>query len=94
MFGFLIAVAAGFLTPFAEAPLARPLARLLERHMTLEPGEVRVISFMVILLVAAILCAIFNSGSVFGIVLGAILGYFGLRIIAAVKDMMAARSKD
>ena len=85
MLGFLIAVAAGFATPHLDEPVGRPLARALERHMTIAPGEIRVVSFMVALLAAAIVASLFDTGSAFGVIVGAVLGYFLLRISAVVK---------
>jgi ABC-type microcin C transport system permease subunit YejE len=91
MLGFLIAAAAGFVTPQIEGPVAGPIAKALENYITVEPAEKRLIAFMVALLVAAICAAALNTGSVFGIIIGAILGYFGLRIVAAVKKVVDGR---
>ncbi|PJI91496.1 hypothetical protein BC777_0324 [Yoonia maricola] len=85
MLGFLIAAAAGFLTPQLEGPVAGPIAKALEGYFPIAAHERRVIAFMVALLAAAILAAAFDSGSVFGIIIGAILGYFGKRIFDVLK---------
>lgn len=94
MFGFLIAVVAGFLTPHIETPLARPVARALEGQMTLEAHELRLIAFMIMLLAAAILSALMDTGSVFTVVLGAIIGYFLLRIVGVVKAAVDGKPRD
>lgn len=83
MFGFLIAVVAGFLTPQAESALARPLARNIARHIEVKDGEVTALAFGLALLGAAILCAVFNTGGLVGLVVGGLLGLFLTRIIAA-----------
>ncbi len=92
MLGFLIAAAAGFLTPQLEGPVAGPIVKALEPYFAIDPTEKRVIAFMVALLGAAIAAAFLNNGSAFGIILGAILGYFGTRILSAVKKATDGRS--
>ena len=47
MFGFLAAIVAGFVTPQLEAPVARPLARKLEKYITLEASETRLLAFII-----------------------------------------------
>jgi hypothetical protein len=91
MFGFIIAVVAGFLTPTLEAPVARPIARMLEKHITLEASETRVIAFMVAVLGAAIVAALLDSGSTFTVILGTIIGYFLTRLVAAGRSAADAR---
>jgi ABC-type microcin C transport system permease subunit YejE len=93
MLGFLIAAAAGFLTPQLEGPVAVPVMKALEGHIPVTDNEKRLIAFMVALLAAAVLAAAFNTGSVFGIIVGAILGYFGPRIFAALKTIIDGRPK-
>ncbi|WP_108814876.1 hypothetical protein [Loktanella sp. Alg231-35] len=92
MLGFLIAAAAGFLTPQIESALAKPIMSALEKHIPVTPNETRAIAFMVALLGAAILVALVDSGSVFGVIVGAILGYFGLRIFNVIKGVIEGRS--
>ena len=85
MFGFLIAVVAGFLTPHLEQPLARPVIRALDRFLPIEPGEHRLIAFMIAVLAAAVVSALLDTGSTFGVVLGAVIGYFALRLSTLIK---------
>lgn len=92
MLGFLIAAAAGFFTPQLEGPVAKPIVAALEPHMPVTPNETRLIAFMVALLIAAIGGALLDSGSVLGIIIGAILGYFGARIFAIIKKLIEGRS--
>jgi ABC-type microcin C transport system permease subunit YejE len=94
MLGFLIAAAAGFLTPQIESAVTKPLVSALEKRIPVTPNETRAIAFMVALLGAAVLCALVDSGSVFGVIIGAILGYFGLRIFNAVKAEIEGRTGD
>jgi hypothetical protein len=88
MLGFLIALAAGYLTPKLEEVAARPLAKSLKGSVRVEPGEMRTLAFMVGLLGAALLAAAFDSGNPFGVVLGGVLGYFATRIVAALRRAM------
>lgn len=91
MLGFLIAAAAGFLTPQIEGPVAGPIVKMLEGHFTVADTEKRLIAFMIALLAAAIVAAALNSGSVFGIITGAILGYFGTRIYDVLRKLVESR---
>ena len=91
MLGFLIAAAAGYLTPHLEGPVAGPVSKALEAYFPIAAFEKRLIAFMAALLGAAILAAVFNTGSVFGIIIGGILGYFGARIFAVLKKVIEGR---
>lgn len=92
MFGFLAALVAGFVTPQLEAPIARPLARKMEKFITLEVSETRLIAFIVAMLIAGVVSALLESGSTFWVILGGALGYFGTRLIAVAREMIAARN--
>lgn len=91
MLGFLIAAAAGFLTPRIEGPVAGPIVRMLKSQFSVADTEKRLIAFMIALLAAAIVAAALNSGSVFGIITGAILGYFGTRIYDVLRKLVESR---
>jgi hypothetical protein len=88
MIGFLIAIALGFATPFIEAPLAQPLARIMERKIRLETGEVKVLAFAMIAILAGLIAVLFGSSNAFWIGIGVTLGYFGTRIISAVRELI------
>lgn len=92
MFGFLVAIVAGFVTPQLEEPLARPLVRKLGKVMTFEGAETRLIAFIMAMLVAGIVSALLESGSAFWVILGGALGYFGVRLVAVGREMLAARN--
>lgn len=91
MLGFVVAVVAGFLTPAAEEALARPVERVLRPHILLEPGESRVLAFVLVMLLAGIAANLLDSGSPFWVILGGALGYFGTRLVAAARAAMDAR---
>lgn len=81
MFGFLIAVIAGAVTPMLEAPVARPVAGLMSNNVELVDGELRVLAFMIAMIVAGILCAVFSTGTPLSLAVGGMLGYFGMRLL-------------
>ncbi len=91
MLGFIAGIIAGFLAPHAEAPMARPVAQMLDRHIGLEPGEMRVLAFILVMLIAGVAASLLNSGTAFWVILGGALGYFGTRIVAAVRSQIEAR---
>ncbi len=91
MFGFIVAVIAGFLTPYAETPLARPVAKAMGSQIALEPGEITLLSFILVMLLAGIASELLNSGSSFWVILGGALGYFLLRIVAMIKGAIDGR---
>jgi len=92
MLGFLIAVAAGFFTPLIGGPLVDPIVKALGNHITIEADERPLVAFMLALLAAGVASAILVSGTPFWIIAGGILGYFGSRIVEAVKKVMAERN--
>ncbi|MDO6591870.1 hypothetical protein DS901_06305 [Loktanella sp. D2R18] len=91
MFGFLIAAGLGFATPHIE-PLIAPLLKGITAHIPIAETEKRLVAFMVAMLAAGIASAILYSGTAFWIVAGGSLGYFGVRIVAAIKKLIAERN--
>lgn len=93
MWGFIVAVVAGLLTTAAEEPLARPAARALARVVQVEPGEMRLFAFVLVMLIAGIAAELLDSGSAFWVILGGALGYFGTRIAQFVKAQVDGRPR-
>ncbi|MDG1376027.1 MAG: hypothetical protein P8P56_03200 [Yoonia sp.] len=91
MLGFLVAIAAGFATPYLEGPVARPLVKQMEKHITLEASETRLVAFIVAMLGAGVASALLHSGMTFWVILGGGLGYFGARLLVALREVMDAR---
>ena len=85
MLGFVIALAAGFVTPILEESLARPVAKALSPYIAVQQSEMRLLAFMIAMLIAVLIAGVFNTGSPLGLLVGGILGYFGQRIVAAVQ---------
>ena len=92
MLGFLVAALAGFLTPQLEGPVAGPIAKFLEGYFPIEPSEKRLIAFMAALIAAAICANLLDSGTTFGVIVGAVVGYFGLRVYNLLKRIIQART--
>lgn len=94
MLGFIVSVVAGFVTPHLEGPVGRPIARFLAKHITLEESETRLITFVVAMMGAGVIASLIHSGSMFWMMLGGALGYFGQRLVAAGKTAIDNRKAD
>ncbi|MBI1418449.1 MAG: hypothetical protein GC146_14625 [Limimaricola sp.] len=93
MLGFIVALIAGFVTPYIEEPVARPVAQALSGAIKLESGEMRAFAFMLMALAAGLLATLLASGSAFWIAAGTVLGYFATRIVAAAKAAVDGRPR-
>lgn len=93
MLGFILAVVAGWLTPVAEGPVARPLAKAMRPQVAVEEGEMRVLAFIFMMLVAGLLAEIFDSGSAFWVIAGGTLGFFGTRIVTWLRGVLGGRRR-
>jgi ABC-type microcin C transport system permease subunit YejE len=91
MLGFLVAALAGYLTPQLEGAIATPVVKVLEGYFTVDAHEKRLIAFMAALLVAAVLAVLLDSGSLLGVIIGTIFGYFAVRILAVLKKVIDAK---
>ncbi|EAR51602.1 hypothetical protein OG2516_01746 [Oceanicola granulosus HTCC2516] len=88
MLGFLVALAAGFAATGLDETLGRPTARALAPHIVVEPGEMKLLTFMLTMLIAALVLAVFDYESLIGFMLGGILGWFANRIVAAARTAL------
>lgn len=91
MLGFLIAIVAGFLVPKADDSLSRPFAEAVRNVVKVEEREIRLTSFIIVMLLASVLCALLDTGSAMGVLLGGALGYFGPRLSAAAGSAFDAK---
>lgn len=94
MLGFLIAAAAGFLTPQITESLAGPVIKTVSAHIKIEPAEKRLVGFMLAMLGAGVAAALLHSGTPFWVILGGVLGYFGKRIADMVQKMLNRTAGD
>jgi hypothetical protein len=85
MWAFILAVIAGLLVGPAEEPLAKPVARLIAPVVRIDPAEMRLLSFALLMLIVGVLAELLHSGSTFWVILGGVIGLFAMRIYAFVK---------
>ena len=82
MLGTLIlGILAGVGAPYAEPHVKKALENVLLSDVPVTPMEMRMFSFSVCLIAAAILAWIFGDDSALALVVGAALGVFGPRAI-------------
>ncbi len=91
MWGFIVAVIGGLVVQPAEDLLAKPVARFIAPVVKIEPGEMRLLSFLLVMLIVGIIAALLDSGSAFWIVLGGMIGLFGRRLVAWGQERLAKR---
>jgi hypothetical protein len=93
MLGFVLAIVAGWLTPYVEDPVIRPLAKALGPKFDVEEGEMIALAFMAVMLLAGLAAEVLDSGSAFWVILGGVIGFFGNRIVAALRSAIEGRSR-
>lgn len=86
---FILGIAAGAGTPYAEASVKNLVESVLLADAPLSAMELRLFTFASLLVGAAILAAIIGDGSGFALTVGAALGVFGPRIIDRVQSRRA-----
>ena len=94
MLTFVLSVIAGFATPFIEPLLTKFIQPWLE-DFPVHAGEYRTITFVLLLLGVAI--AAISSGvmvSAFTVLLGGLLGLFGVRLFKAIKSLINGAERD
>ena len=90
MFATLIlGIAAGAGAPYAEAHIKSALESVLLADTPMTAMELRLFSFAVLLVAAAILAWILGNGSGIALALGAAIGVFGPRIIERIQKREA-----
>ncbi len=92
---FLLALLAGFATPYLERPLGDALGRIEGMALWLGVPELRALTFGGLLLLAALLVWLLGAdSSAFLLVLGGLLGLFGKDIVAFLRDPDGTAGKD
>ncbi len=90
MLGTLIlGILAGVIAPKVEPQIKSALESVLLSEMPVSPAEMRLFSFALCLLGAALLSVIFGEPYAIPLAIGAALGVFGPRIIAKYKSSKA-----
>ncbi|MGP1358614.1 hypothetical protein [Roseicyclus sp.] len=82
IFTFILGLAAGALTPAAEPHVKRAMESVALSKVPVEKTEMDLLTLVLLLLLAAVLS---GGGSSFALLLGALLGVFGKRIVAAIQ---------
>ena len=82
IFTFLLGFAAGALTPFAEPAVRQALENVALSKIPVEKSEMDLLTLVLLLLAAAVLT---GGGSSLALLVGALLGVFGKRILAALQ---------
>ncbi len=85
----ILGIAAGFGAPYAEPHLKKAIEGMLLSDAPVTPIEMRMISFSVCLLIAAVLAMVFGRSDAVPLAIGAVLGVFGPRIIARIQGRKA-----
>ncbi|MEL6800349.1 MAG: hypothetical protein AAFO80_10760 [Pseudomonadota bacterium] len=80
----ILGIAAGAGAPYAEEHVKKALESVLLAEAPMSAMELRMFTFAICLVAAALLAAVFGSGSGIVLAIGAALGVFGPRIIARV----------
>ena len=82
IFTFLLGVAAGALTSFTEPFVRQALEQVALSKINVETSEMDLLTLVLLLLAAAVLS---GGGSSFALLVGALIGVFGKRILDAIK---------
>ena len=94
MLTFILAVIAGFATPFVEPALTK-LVRPRLGDVPVHESEYRTITFVLLLIVVAIVAIISGVlASAFTVLLGGALGLFGVRFFKALKALADGQNDD
>ncbi len=94
MLTFILAVIAGFATPFIEPALTKILQSRLT-DIAVKAGEYQIITF-VLLLIAVAIAAIVSGllASEFTVLFGGALGLFGVRLFKILRNLVDGQSDD
>lgn len=82
IFAFLLGAAAGVATPYAEPHVRKAMENVALKKLDVAEREMDLVTFALLLLLAAVVS---GSGNSIALMLGAILGVFGKRIVKAIQ---------
>ena len=94
MLTFILAVIAGFATPYIEPALTKILQSRLT-DIPVKAGEYQTITFVLLLIAVAILVIVSGlSASAFTVLFGGALGLFGVRLFKILRNLVDGQSGD
>lgn len=91
MLGLIIGAIGGFFSPRLVETAARPLAGAVSKWVAVEEGEMSLLAYMIAMVLAMIVANLLSVDAFFMVMVGGVLGFFGLRIKDAI---MKASSKN
>lgn len=84
---FLLGIGCGLAVPRAEQPLRTAIEKISLIKLNLEPAEMDVVSVLVLMIGASLICGLLDiSSSAFLLALGTLIGLYGQRIIAGFRS--------
>lgn len=93
MFGFLAGLVAGAAAPLFTRFIARPVSESIGRWVEVKDEELPVIGFMITMLIAGLVAQALQSGTVFWVIFGGVIGFFALRILSVAAKLFERRPK-
>lgn len=97
LLNLFLGVLAGYLTPQAEPHLNKALKDILLDEVPMKEGEFRLFTFVVMMIIASVLTALFGAdSSAFLLLFGGGVGVFGQRIYQAIttKKIEPAKTEE
>ena len=85
----ILGIAAGAGAPYAEPHVKGALEGMILSEAPMSAMELRMFTFAICLVAAAILAYVFGNGSAFALAVGAAIGVFGPRIIQRLQNRKA-----
>ena len=83
----LLGIGCGLAVPRVEQPLRTAIEKISLIKLNLEPAEMDVISVLVLMIGASLICGLLDiSSSAFLLALGTLIGLYGQRIIAGFRS--------
>ncbi|WP_438960617.1 hypothetical protein [Nereida sp.] len=84
---FLLGIGCGLAVPRVEQPLRTAIEKISLIKLKLEPAEMDVVSVLVLMIGASLICGLLDiSSSAFLLALGTLIGRYGQRIIAGFQS--------
>ena len=92
MFGFIIAVAAGFFTTQLQTSVAPTVAKTLSA-LEISKAEHDALGVLLAVIIAAVVTTVIGSGNALTVAVGVTIGYFATRLLRIVQDATSGKPK-